>query len=263
MAELKALKTFLEFESPEVAETGILELSNKPLGNDDSIVELIGFIRSNKPTQVYCDSCGITDTAIERLFSFLKTDTSIQLLSLRNNLISSTGLNTIVDSLRLNRSIKCIDLLRNPLEDTSAIINLLKTSKTLSSVCGLWSHYRELLVRSPLKTSDFELISADLRKNTHLVSSTLNLKTHSNQSISPQSLSQTLSRLPTSKGLSRATRLRKFRHSNIGSWRQHLSHCTQNYRFEYEHGICSFACVFVRSEFDYQVTQHREGGRSK
>ena len=96
-------------------------------------------------------------------------DRSIQLLSLRSNNISFSGVSVIVACLKTNKALQCIDLLRNPIEDASPISRLLMTSKTLSSVCGLWSHYRELLVRNPnLQTSDVDLIAADLMKSKDL-----------------------------------------------------------------------------------------------
>ena len=113
----------------------------------------------------------MSDEIIEVLFeSFILNDKSIQLLSLRNNEITDSSLSVIISALKSNKTLKCLDLLRNRISDASEIAEFLQTSKTsLLSICGLWSHYRELLVRNPnLQIGDIDLIAADVNKSSDL-----------------------------------------------------------------------------------------------
>ena len=124
-----------------------------------------------KPTQVYLEGCRVDDDILEVLFeSFFRHDKSVQLLSLRNNEITDSGTVTIINTLQANKTLKCLDLLRNRINDAGEVAEFLQTSKTsLLSVCGLWSHYRELLVRNPnLQKGDIDLIVADVRKSSDL-----------------------------------------------------------------------------------------------
>jgi len=171
ISELISLNDFrllLQSLSEPCSQTGILDLSNKNINSLDLIKELTQWIKDNNPIQIYLENCELDDEKIKYLSEFIETSHSIQLLCLRSNKITDKGLNVICNMLGKNNTLKCIDLLRNNLVDIDPLLTVLRQSSYLESVCGLWSHFRELVIRDEISATDAEMIAAEMKKNKNL-----------------------------------------------------------------------------------------------
>ena len=167
MMSINDFKSLLQILSESCAQTGILDLSNKNINSLDLIKELTQWIKENNPIQIYLENCELDDEKIKYLSELIETN-SIQLLCLRFNKITDKSTNKICNMLRKNSTLKCIDLLRNNLVDIDPLITLLCQSSYLESVCGLWSHFRELVIRDEISTADAQMIAAEMKKNKNL-----------------------------------------------------------------------------------------------
>jgi len=172
MSTSSDLKNLLDVSRTEVKLSGVLDISGKPVSQ--SVADVLSWINKNKPRQLYFDNCDIDDDTVHEIFNYLKFDTSVCLISLRGNRITNHGVYCIIKSLSRNENLTCIDLLRNPIDDTSELTDFLYSSLHLRSVCGIWSRCRQLTVRNPLQLIDADLIAADIRKSTDMAYLELN-----------------------------------------------------------------------------------------
>jgi len=167
LISLKELKKFLS-----ESDSNILDISNKNIDNDDCVKEVIEFIRSAKPTQVYLEDCSLKDSSVILISNYLKREgSSIKIISLKNNLITQRGILQLADALKVNKIVETIDIRGNPL--SNSVLKMIASDQItgftkLQSLCGLYPGFVEIVMQHELIASDYELVAADLRKNAFL-----------------------------------------------------------------------------------------------
>ena len=163
---LREIKKILLSQS--TSETRILDICNENIADAPVINEIVNFIKSSKATQVYLEGCSLQDSNIAIFSSFLKTDSTLEVLSFRDNIFTQRGVLQLSEALRLNTNSKitCLDVLGNPIGNFR--LSALPGFKNLTSFCGLRQGLTTLVLQNIIAFSDFQVLAAELEKNKHL-----------------------------------------------------------------------------------------------
>lgn len=165
--QIEELRGYLAAAADGPGGTKFLNLTNKNIDSTPCIKEVVSWISKYHPSQVFLENCNLSDSTSAIIADYIRSNTSVVLLSLRNNFIGSRSVMLWADVLRENQTLQSVDFVGNKLGDgVHELTKSLKFSRC-RSLCGQWRNNGDLMIKS-LKESDAYLIGADLEKNTDL-----------------------------------------------------------------------------------------------
>ena len=181
---------------------GTLNVADNALNSDLALEELALLVKKFTPRELIFRNCCLTaeglqvviEQAILRNYSDANTDNfsnrslSLEILSLSGNEIGGEGIALLNDLISSHSDIliETIDLFRTSSSDSAdasyyrqgikELIDLFDASPVLRSLCGCQASKPTLdILQPPTHPAEYELVAADLRKNTDLRSLTIQL----------------------------------------------------------------------------------------